>query len=337
MLPRAGRGNTAPVAGRLRRAAGAAADAWRGPSRSIWRACRCRICSTSSPPPCSRPAPATPLGEKGRLAGHGGAGWCCCARACCCRPTRQPAGGRRRRRTDCASACSTLQAAQALARWLEHRPQLGQDVFARGQPELLGTALEAQHEVDVIEFLWACLALFDDGAAMPDTTPVYRRPGAICTPPRCPRAHPAPAGRDPGGTPLGQLPARPRRAAGRGRRQRRAAATLRLEQHLRRQSRTDPAGPAGAAADGEFRGDPGARGRQRARGRGRGRRCGKPGAGGRAGGMVKPLPDTPADSGAVAFAGWLLVLRQRSIKTGTARRSPKYIEIASAAGRPIGR
>ena len=53
--------------------------------------------------------------------------------------------------------------------------------------------------------------------------------------------------------------------------------------------------------------------------------------------MVKPLPDTPADSGAVAFAGWLLVLRQRSIKTGTARRSPKYIEIASAAGRPIGR
>ena len=39
-----------------------------------------------------------------------------------------------------------------------------------------------QHEVDVIEFLWASLALFDDGAAMPDTTPSICRPGAICTP-----------------------------------------------------------------------------------------------------------------------------------------------------------
>jgi segregation and condensation protein A len=35
----------------------------------------------------------------------------------------------------------TLQAAQALARWLEIRPQLGRDVFARGQPELLGSAV----------------------------------------------------------------------------------------------------------------------------------------------------------------------------------------------------
>ena len=68
----------------------------------------------------------------------------------------------------------TLQAAQALARWLEIRPQLGHDVFARGQPELLGTAIEVQHAVDVIEFLWASMALFDDGAEDPDTTPVYR-------------------------------------------------------------------------------------------------------------------------------------------------------------------
>src|SRR5271165_1496358 len=54
----------------------------------------------------------------------------------------------------------TLQAAQALARWLENRPQLGRDVFARGQPELLGRAVEVQHAVGVIEFLWASMALF---------------------------------------------------------------------------------------------------------------------------------------------------------------------------------
>jgi segregation and condensation protein A len=68
----------------------------------------------------------------------------------------------------------TLQAAEALARWLEIRPQLGHDVFARGQPELLGTTVEVQHAVDVIEFLWASMALFDDGTVEPDTTPVYR-------------------------------------------------------------------------------------------------------------------------------------------------------------------
>src|SRR5271166_1480659 len=68
----------------------------------------------------------------------------------------------------------TLQAAQALARWLEIRPQLGRDVFARCQPELLGTTIDVQHAVDVIEFLWASMALFDDGAEDPDTTPVYR-------------------------------------------------------------------------------------------------------------------------------------------------------------------
>jgi len=66
-----------------------------------------------------------------------------------------------------------LRDAQALADWLERRPQLGQEVFARGQPELLGTAFETAHQVDVIEFLWASLALFDDDPA-PDTASVYR-------------------------------------------------------------------------------------------------------------------------------------------------------------------
>src|SRR5277367_1072678 len=42
-----------------------------------------------------------------------------------------------------------LQAMQALARWLQNRPQLGQDVFARGQPEDFATAIGAAHEVDV--------------------------------------------------------------------------------------------------------------------------------------------------------------------------------------------
>jgi segregation and condensation protein A len=66
-----------------------------------------------------------------------------------------------------------LQAAQGLAAWLDGRPQLGHDVFARSLPELLGTAVEPAHQVDVIEFLWASLALFDDDPA-PDTASVYR-------------------------------------------------------------------------------------------------------------------------------------------------------------------
>jgi segregation and condensation protein A len=64
---------------------------------------------------------------------------------------------------------------QALADWLERRPQLGRDAFARGQPELLGTSFETAHQVDVVEFLWASLALFENDPA-PDTANVYRPP-----------------------------------------------------------------------------------------------------------------------------------------------------------------
>jgi len=67
-----------------------------------------------------------------------------------------------------------LQAAQALSAWLERRHQLGHDVFARGQPELLGTSVSQQHQVDVIEFLWASMALFADGADETDAVSVYR-------------------------------------------------------------------------------------------------------------------------------------------------------------------
>jgi segregation and condensation protein A len=62
---------------------------------------------------------------------------------------------------------------QALAGWLDRRPQLGLDVFARGQPEALGTSAVAEHEIDVIEFLWASLALFDDDIAETDSTASY--------------------------------------------------------------------------------------------------------------------------------------------------------------------
>jgi segregation and condensation protein A len=62
---------------------------------------------------------------------------------------------------------------QALGFWLEQRPQLGRDAFTRGRPEIFGVSVEAGPAIDVVEFLWASLALFDDDAA-PDTTPTYR-------------------------------------------------------------------------------------------------------------------------------------------------------------------
>jgi segregation and condensation protein A len=67
-----------------------------------------------------------------------------------------------------------LQGVQALARWLDRCPQLGQDVFVRGQPEQLGTFLGAQHQVDVVEFLWAAMGLFAEGDEEPGARPVYR-------------------------------------------------------------------------------------------------------------------------------------------------------------------
>lgn len=68
-----------------------------------------------------------------------------------------------------------LQEMQALAAWLSARPQLGQDVFARGAPEVLGAFTETEHELDVIEFLWATIELLDDGDEA-DTKPLYRPP-----------------------------------------------------------------------------------------------------------------------------------------------------------------
>ena len=67
---------------------------------------------------------------------------------------------------------------QALAAWLVHTPQLGRDVFARGQPEVVGVATAPEHELDVVEFLWAALELFEDGGEAADTASVYR-PAAL--------------------------------------------------------------------------------------------------------------------------------------------------------------
>jgi segregation and condensation protein A len=57
---------------------------------------------------------------------------------------------------------------------LERRPQLGHDVFGRGQPEIFGVSVAAGQAVDVVEFLWASLALFDDDTAAAGTATVYQ-------------------------------------------------------------------------------------------------------------------------------------------------------------------
>ena len=68
-----------------------------------------------------------------------------------------------------------LQEMQALAGWLDRRPQLGRDVFVRGAPERVGVSVDASQAIDVVEFLWASMALFDVAEA-PDTTTVYKPP-----------------------------------------------------------------------------------------------------------------------------------------------------------------
>jgi segregation and condensation protein A len=73
------------------------------------------------------------------------------------------------------SRLAGLQAMQTLAGWLERRPHLGRDVFARGLPEIFGVSVDAGQAIDRVEFLWASMALFDDPET-PETAPVYRPP-----------------------------------------------------------------------------------------------------------------------------------------------------------------
>jgi len=70
---------------------------------------------------------------------------------------------------------SGLAVIQALAAWLDGRQQLGRDVFVRGRHfENVDPAMETEPEIDVIEFLWASMALFDDGGPAPDVSDAYR-------------------------------------------------------------------------------------------------------------------------------------------------------------------
>jgi segregation and condensation protein A len=72
---------------------------------------------------------------------------------------------------------SRLADVQALAAWLEARPQLGRDVFGRGHPfETCDPATASRHDIDVIEFLWASMALFDDDTPGSDVADSYRPP-----------------------------------------------------------------------------------------------------------------------------------------------------------------
>jgi len=63
---------------------------------------------------------------------------------------------------------------QALAAWLNQQPQLGCDVFARGQPEQLGLSAETEHQADVVALLWANPELFRDATDGADTASVFR-------------------------------------------------------------------------------------------------------------------------------------------------------------------
>ncbi len=61
----------------------------------------------------------------------------------------------------------SLQEARVLTLWLEDRPQLGREVFKRGASPL-GTAARLQPEnLDRVEFLWACIALFEGDWSAP--------------------------------------------------------------------------------------------------------------------------------------------------------------------------
>jgi segregation and condensation protein A len=118
--------------------------------------------------------PATPMGQKGDWVVM--ASWLVQLRSLLLLPEDAPA---RRAAKDAADQfrdrLSGLAEIQALAAWLDRRSHLGRDVFTRGQPpEAFDLAAEGGPEVDVIEFLWASMALFDDGGPGPDISERYR-------------------------------------------------------------------------------------------------------------------------------------------------------------------
>ena len=121
-------------------------------------------------------APATPLAQKGDWVVM--AAWLLHLRSLLLLPAdnlaRKAASEEAERFRDRLSGLAEI---QALAAWLDRRPRLGRDVFDRGEPpEGLGAIAETGSEIDVIEFLWASMALFDDGAPGPDVSETYRPP-----------------------------------------------------------------------------------------------------------------------------------------------------------------
>jgi segregation and condensation protein A len=121
---------------------------------------------------CQAPA-ALPLGQKAAWVVM--AAWLVQLRARLLLPADAPAQQQATTEADQLRARLVVLAdVQALTGWLQRRPQLGHEVFARGRPELVGVSVDAGPAIDVIEFLWASLARFDADPATPDTATVYR-------------------------------------------------------------------------------------------------------------------------------------------------------------------
>ncbi|HEV7582298.1 MAG TPA: hypothetical protein VGO77_18130 [Mycobacterium sp.] len=118
--------------------------------------------------------PATPMGQKGDWVVM--AAWLVQLRSLLLLPDDAPARQAAQDEVEgFRDRLSELAEIQLLATWLDERPRLGRNVFVRGQPfEGSDPAVEATSEIDVIEFLWASMALFDDGTPGPDVSDVYR-------------------------------------------------------------------------------------------------------------------------------------------------------------------
>ena len=119
-------------------------------------------------------SPATPMGQKGDWVVM--ASWLVQLRSLLLLPADAPAHQAAEDAADhFRNRLSGLGEIQALAAWLDRRPRLGRDVFTRGQPpEEFDLSVEGGPEIDVIEFLWASMALFDDGDPGPDISETYR-------------------------------------------------------------------------------------------------------------------------------------------------------------------
>ena len=194
--------------------------------------------------------PATPMGQKGDWVVM--AAWLVQLRSLLLLPADAPARQAAKDEADrFRDRLSGLAEIQALAAWLDRRPHLGRDVFARGQPpEGFDLSVdEAGPEIDVIEFLWASMALFDDGDPGPDVSETYRpRWRDLYSIRGGPRADPETSGGDAGRaaartTPAGGVRRRPGFRPSPALKQRGG-----LDQHLHRQPRTGEAGRGGVGA-----------------------------------------------------------------------------------------